>query len=194
MVPRFYDPASGTVRLDGIDLRELRLQDLRAQVAVVFQESILLPGTVGQNIALGQPDAVPAQVEAAARAAGAHDFIQRLPNKYDTIVGEGAARLSVGEVQRIGLARAFLKDAPILLLDEPTSALDEQSERQIMSSLGELMRGRTTLIVAHRLRTIRGVDKIVVLDQGRVIEEGAPEELLRRSGSYYARLEREDLA
>jgi ATP-binding cassette, subfamily B, bacterial len=188
MVPRFYDPAAGTVRLDGVDLRDLRLEDLRAQVAVVFQESILLPGTVAENIALGWPEASQAQIEAAARAAGAHDFIQRLPNKYDTVVGEGAARLSVGEAQRIGLARAFLKDAPILLLDEPTSALDEQSERQIVASLAELMRGRTTLIVAHRLSTIRGVDRIAVLDNGKVLEEGSPEELLRRRDSYYARL------
>ncbi len=188
LLPRFYDPLSGAVKLDGIDLRDLRLTDLRRQIALVFQESILLPGTIAENIALGRSGATPAEIEAAARAANAHEFIQRLPHKYDTVVGEGATRVSVGENQRIGLARAYLKDAPILLLDEPTSSLDANSESLILASLARLMQGRTTLIVAHRLSTVRGVDRIVVLDAGRVVEQGAPSELLKSPQGYYHRM------
>jgi ATP-binding cassette, subfamily B, bacterial len=187
LVPRFFDPTSGAVKLDGEDLRRLRLKDLREQIAVVLQEPILLSTTVAENIAYGKAGATPAEIEAAARAANAHAFIDRLPKKYDTLVGEGSSRLSVGERQRINIARAFLKDAPILLLDEPTSALDAESEQQVVASIFDLMRGRTTLMVAHRLSTIRRVDKIVVLEDGRVTECGAPEELLK-SGGYFARV------
>ena len=187
LVPRFFDPSAGAVKLDASDLRELRLKDLREQIAVVMQEPILLPTTIAENIAYGKPDATSAEIETAARAANAHDFIVRLPHKYQTVVGEAAARLSVGERQRINIARAFLKDAPILLLDEPTSALDAESEAQVVASIFELMHGRTTLMVAHRLSTIRRVDKVVVIDAGRVTECGSPDELIARGG-YFARV------
>lgn len=187
LVPRFFDPNSGAVKLDGVDLRELRLKDLREQIAVVLQEPILLPTTIAENIAFGKPDATAAEIEAAARAANAHEFISKLPQQYQTVVGDGAARLSVGERQRINIARAFLKDAPILLLDEPTSALDAESEAQVVESIFNLMRGRTTLMVAHRLSTIRRVDKVVVMEAGCVTECGSPEELMQRGG-YFARV------
>jgi ATP-binding cassette subfamily B protein/subfamily B ATP-binding cassette protein MsbA len=187
LLPRFFDPTDGAVRLDGADLRELRLKGLRQQMALVLQEPILLPASIAENIAYGNPRASRAEIEAAACAANAHPFIAKLANGYDTVVGDGGARLSVGERQRLNLARAFLKDAPILLLDEPTSALDADSEALVVSSLFELMKGRTTLMVAHRLTTISRVDKILVLQDGRLIEEGSPTELKARPG-YYARV------
>ena len=187
LIPRFFDASSGAVKLDGADLRELRLRDLRAHVAVVLQEPILMPTTVAENIAYGKPGASRAEIEAAAKSANADGFIQKLPQRYDTVIGEGAARLSVGEKQRLNLARAFLKDAPILLLDEPTSALDAESEALVVASLNELKRGRTTLIVAHRLSTIRCVDKVLVLEDGRLTQMGSPAELAERGG-YYARV------
>ena len=187
LLPRFFDPTDGVVRLDGVDLRELRLKDLRTQIALVLQEPILLPASIAENIAYGKARASRKEIEAAARAANADKFIEKLPNGYNTIVGEGATRLSVGERQRLNLARAFLKDAPILLLDEPTSALDADSEALVVSSLFKLMKGRTTLLVAHRLTTIGRVDKILVLQEGKLIEEGSPSELQARQG-YYARV------
>ncbi|MBI3879922.1 MAG: ABC transporter ATP-binding protein [Verrucomicrobia bacterium] len=187
LLPRFYDPTGGAVRLDGADLRELKLKDLREQIAVVLQEPILLPTTIAENIACGKPGATRDDIEAAARAANADAFIRKLPQGYDTQVGEGAARLSVGEKQRLNLARAFLKDAPILLLDEPTSALDAESEALVVASLNDLMKGRTVLMVAHRLSTIRRVTKIIVLENGRLAEMGSHEELLARGG-YYTRV------
>ena len=186
LLPRFFDPNQGSVRLDGHDLRSLRLRDLRAHVALVMQEPLLLPATIAENIAFGRPDASPDQIANAARAAQADGFIRNLPQQYDTLVGEGATRLSAGEKQRLNLARAFLKDAPVLVLDEPTSALDGESEGLVMASLHELMRGRTTLIVAHRLTTIRRANRILVLEQGRITETGTPAELLR-AGGYLAR-------
>jgi ABC-type multidrug transport system fused ATPase/permease subunit len=187
LLPRFFDPTTGVVRLDGVDLRELRLKELRAQVALLFQEPILLPATVAENIAYGRPTASSTDIEAAARAAHADGFIRKLPRQYETVVGEGATRLSVGEKQRLNLARAFLKDAPVLVLDEPTSALDAESEALVVAGLDALMRGRTTLLAAHRLATIRRAPKIMVLEDGRVTELGSAEELTRQ-GRYYARV------
>ncbi len=187
LLPRFFDPESGAVLLEGVDLRDLRLEDLRAQVALVLQEPIILPTTVAENISYGKPGATMEQIEAAAHAARADELIEKLPDHYRTVIGDGGARLSVGEKQRINLARAFLKDAPILLMDEPTSALDVESEAQVVASLFALMRGRTTLMVAHRLTTIRRVDKILVVNNGRLTEMGAPEDLLAEQG-YYARV------
>jgi ATP-binding cassette subfamily B protein/subfamily B ATP-binding cassette protein MsbA len=173
LLPRFFDPTRGGIELDGIDLREFRLQDLRRLIALVLQEPIILPATVAENIAYGKPGAAPAEIEAAARAANAAAFIEMLPQKYQTPIGEGAARLSAGERQRINLARAFLKNAPILLLDEPTSALDAESEKLIAESLRELLRGRTALIVAHRLATIAGLPRLFRLEEGRLTESPA---------------------
>jgi len=187
LLPRFFDPASGAVLLEGIDLRDLRLADLRAQIGLVLQKPIMLPATVAENIAYGKPNATMAEIETAAHYANASGFIEKLPEHYQTIVGDGGTHLSVGERQRINLARAFLKDAPILLMDEPTSALDVESEAQVVASLFALMRGRTTLMVAHRLTTIRRVDKILVVENGRLTEMGAPDDLLAEQG-YYARV------
>src|SRR6266566_3157322 len=187
LLPRFFDPASGAVLLEGVDLRDLRLEDLRAQIGLVLQKPIILPTTVAENIAYGKPHATMAEIEAAAHYANASAFIEKLPQQYQTAIGDGGARLSVGEKQRINLARAFLKDAPILLMDEPTSALDVESEAQVVASLFALMRGRTTLMVAHRLTTIRRVDKILVVDNGGLTEMGAPDDLLAQQG-YYARV------
>jgi ATP-binding cassette, subfamily B, bacterial len=187
LLPRFFDPMGGAVHLEGVDLRDLRLEDLRAQIALVLQEPIILPTTVAENISYGNLQATMAEIEAAAHAAHADVMIEKLPQQYQTIIGEGGARLSVGEKQRINLARAFLKDAPILLMDEPTSALDVESEAQVVASLFALMRGRTTLMVAHRLTTIRRVDKVLVVDRGRLTEMGSPDDLLAQQG-YYARV------
>ena len=187
LLPRFYDPHGGAVLLEGVDLRQLRVKDLRAQIALVLQEPIILPATIAENISYGRPDAKQSEIEAAARAANAEEFICRLPQHYKTRVGEAGVRLSVGETQRLSLARAFLKNAPLLLMDEPTSALDVESEAQVAASFFELMRGRTTLMVAHRLSTIRRVNKILVIEDGQVAEFGTPEELLARGG-YYARV------
>lgn len=187
LIPRFFDPAEGAVRLDGADLRGLRLKDLRRHIAVVMQEPVLMPGSIAENIAFGKPGAGATEIEAAARAANAHEFISRLPEGYATQVGDGGARLSVGERQRLNIARAFLKDAPILLLDEPTSALDAESEALVVASLLRLMKSRTTVMIAHRLSTISHVDRILVLEQGRMVEDGSPAELKGGAG-YYARV------
>jgi len=170
LLPRFFDPVAGAITLDGIDLRDLRLRDLRLQIALVQQEPVILSATVAENIACGKPGSTREEIETAARAANAEAFIQKLPEKYDTVLGEGAARLSAGERQRIHLARAFLKDAPILLLDEPTSALDAESEDLIAQSLRELIRGRTTLLVAHRPATIATMSRVLLLNEGRLTE------------------------
>ncbi len=187
MIPRFLDPDAGCVRLNGRKLSEYSRSTLRENVALVLQESLLLPTSIAENIGYGRDGATRAEIEAAARSANAHDFILRLPQGYDTVVGDGAARLSVGEKQRLNLARAFLKDAPILLLDEPTSALDSESEALVLASLRRLMKGRTTLMVAHRLATIREVDRIVVLNEGRVVEVGTAAHL-QLQGGYFARV------
>ncbi len=184
LLPRFYDPDSGRVLIDGRDVREATKKSLRSNISVVLQDTLLLSGTVLENIAYGRPDATPAEIRAAAAAAQADTFIAQLPLGYETPVGERGVRLSGGQKQRIGLARAFLKNAPILLLDEPTSALDLGTEAEIMGTLNALMRRYTTLIVTHRLSTIHHVDCIHVMDQGQVVESGTGEELLARNGAY----------
>jgi len=181
LLPRFFDPTGGAIKLDGVDLRDLRLPDLRSQIALVLQEPVILSATIAENIGYGKPGATRQEIETAARAANADVFIQKLAGKYDTPVGEGAARLSTGERQRIHLARAFLKDAPILLLDEPTSALDAESEALIGQSLRELLRGRTTLLVAHRPGTIAAMQRVLVLNEGR-LTECSMAEALRKAG------------
>src|SRR3989454_4880787 len=184
LVPRFYDPTTGAIALDGRDLREITKRTLRAQIAIVLQDTLLFSTTVRENIAYGRPDATEQEIIQAARRAQADDFIRQLPNGYASLVGERGGHLSVGQRQRIGIARAFLKNAPILLLDEPTSALDPATESAIMETIKELMRGRTTLIATHRLATIHNVDQIVVLEGGRVIEKGRGPELAARGGLY----------
>ncbi|HJX98521.1 MAG TPA: ABC transporter ATP-binding protein [Chthoniobacterales bacterium] len=184
LVPRFYDPTSGSVTLDGRDVREITKKSLRAQIGIVLQDTLLFSTTIRENIAYGRPDATEDEIIDAAKRAQADEFIQQLPNGYSSTVGERGQQLSVGQRQRIGIARAFLKNAPILLLDEPTSALDPATEAAIMDTIKELMRGRTTLIATHRLATIHNVDRIVVLERGRVVEQGTGAELLARGGVY----------
>ncbi|WP_369221798.1 ABC transporter ATP-binding protein [Streptomyces sp. R39] len=186
---RFYDPDRGAVRLDGTDLRELSLSDVRENVAVVLQETLVFHGTVRDNIAYGRPTATQAEIVAAARAADAHEFVERLPDGYDTLVGQRGRTLSGGQCQRLAIARAMIRDAPVLLLDEPTAGLDAGSARRIMEPLRRLMAGRTTVVISHQLLTVRDATRIVVLDQGRVVEDGAHAELLGHQGPY-ARLHR----
>ncbi len=184
LVPRLYDPSAGRVLLDGRDLRDITKTSLRRHVSVVLQDTVLFSTTVRENIAYGRPDATDAQIAEAAKRAQAHDFIAEMADGYRSQVGERGSHLSVGQRQRIGIARAFLKNAPILLLDEPTSALDPSTEQAIMAVIEELMRGRTTLIITHRIATIHKLPKIVVLDHGRVVEVGGGEELVARGGVY----------
>ena len=189
LLPRFYDPDSGQVLLDGIGLREYRLQDLRNQLSLVSQEVMLVDDTIRNNIAFSAPGADAAAVERAARAAHVMDFADELPDGLDTQIGERGALLSGGQRQRVAIARALLKNAPVLVLDEATSALDSESERAVQGALAELLRGRTTLVIAHRLSTIEKVDRIIVLDDGRIIESGTHTELLA-AGNVYAALHR----
>jgi ATP-binding cassette, subfamily B, bacterial MsbA len=184
LVPRLFDPTDGAVLIDGADLRDVTLESLRRQVAVVAQEAVLFDDSVRANIAFGRPGASEEEIVAAATAAAAHDFIMRLPDGYETSVGDRGSRLSGGERQRVALARALLKNAPILLLDEATSALDSESERLVQDALALLARGRTSLVIAHRLSTIRAADLIVVMDGGRVAEQGSHEELIAAGGIY----------
>jgi ATP-binding cassette, subfamily B, bacterial len=182
---RFYDPAQGAVLVDGHDLRDLELCSLRRQVSVVLQDALLLSGTIRDNIAYGRPDATAVEVEEAARKAQAHDFITSLPEGYETNLAERAVNMSGGQKQRIAIARAFLKDAPILVMDEPTSALDTNTEAALLDALRTLIKGRTTLIIAHRLSTVSLANRIIVLRDGRVAEQGSHEELMQRRGAYY---------
>src|SRR3989454_4269013 len=184
LVPRFYDPSSGSVMLDDRDVREITKKSLRAQIAIVLQDTLLFSTTVRENIAYGRPDATDKEIVDAAKRAQADEFIRQLPQGYGSLVGERGGHLSVGQRQRIGIARAFLKNAPILLLDEPTSALDPSTESAIMDTIKELMRGRTTLIATHRLATIHGLDQIIVLEHGRIVEKGRGPELIARGGVY----------
>ncbi|WP_421736348.1 ABC transporter ATP-binding protein [Caulobacter sp.] len=189
LIPRFYDVTGGAVTIDGHDVRSVTIASLRDRIALVTQEPFLFDDTIRANIAYARPDATDAQIVAAAEQAAAHEFITALPNGYETSVGEAGARLSGGQRQRIAIARAFLKDAPILLLDEATSALDTESEAQVQAALERLMAGRTTILIAHRLSTVKGADRIYVIDKGRVVETGAHADLIRGKG-LYARLAR----
>jgi subfamily B ATP-binding cassette protein MsbA len=184
---RFYDPAEGRIVIDGQDIRDVTLRSLRENIALVSQETVLFDETIAANIAYGKPNASQEEIEDAAKAAAAHDFISTMPDGYQTMVGPRGVKLSGGQRQRLAIARALLKDAPILLLDEATSALDTQSEQQVQQALELLMKGRTTLIIAHRLSTIRHADVIYVLDQGAIVESGTHEDLLE-AGGLYARL------
>ena len=187
LIPRFNDPWSGRVMIDGHDLREVQLKTVREQVALMLQEPFLFPYSIAENIAYGSPEAKAPEIEAAARAANAHGFITRLPEGYQTMLGEYGATLSGGERQRVAIARALLKNAPILILDEPTSALDAETEHLLLEALERLMKGRTTFIIAHRLSTVRRADCILVLQDGQVVERGSHDELLAR-GEHYSHL------
>ncbi len=184
LVPRFYDPSSGFVTLDGRDVREIKKKSLREQIGIVLQDTLLFSTTVRENIAYGRPEATEEEIIDAAKRAQADEFIRQMPDGYASTVGERGQQLSVGQRQRIGIARAFLKNAPVLLLDEPTSALDPATEAAIMETIKDLMRGRTTLIATHRLATIHDVDRIVVVERGRIVEQGSGPELLARGGVY----------
>ena len=187
LIPRFYDVTGGRILVDGQDVREVTQRSLRQNIGIVQQDVFLFPGSFRENIAYGDFDATPEQIEEAAKRANIHDFILAQPQGYDTLVGERGVRLSGGQKQRISIARVFLKDPAILILDEATSALDNATELMIQQALDELCRGRTTLIVAHRLSTIQGADKIVVLTEEGIQEEGSHRELLEQDG-LYARL------
>jgi ABC-type multidrug transport system fused ATPase/permease subunit len=184
LLPRFYEAQKGRILLDGTDIRQLTLESLRRQISIVLQEPLLFSGTIAENIRYGRLEANREEIMDAARAANAHDFIMKLPRQYETELGERGVQLSGGERQRIAVARAFLKDAPVLILDEPTSSIDSKTEAVILDALDRLMIGRTTFMIAHRLSTIRRADTILVLDHGRLVERGTHEELLRRRGLY----------
>ncbi|UCD84558.1 MAG: lipid A export permease/ATP-binding protein MsbA [Deltaproteobacteria bacterium] len=191
LVPRFYEANEGTVLLDGKDIREFTIKSLRAQIGIVTQQVILFNDTVRNNIAYGDISKSEEDIFKAAKAANAHDFIIKLPEGYDTVIGEGGGRLSGGERQRLAIARALLKDAPILILDEATSSLDAQSEGEVQKALETLMQGRTTFVIAHRLSTIKKADRIIVIANGEVLEEGKHQELLKRKGEYYRLYEKQ---
>ena len=184
LIPRFYDPARGRILIDGTTSTTYKLAALRAQVGFVLQETVLFRGTIRENIAYGRPGATDEEVIAAAKLANADEFISRMPHGYDSVVGERGDTLSGGQRQRIGIARAVIRNSPIMILDEPTAALDTESERLVIEGLQRLMKGRTVIMIAHRLSTIRDADKIIVLKDGVVAEEGTNDELIARGGVY----------
>jgi len=184
LIPRFYDPIGGRVLIDGVDLKELQLASLRSKIGYVLQDTVLFHGTVRENIGYGRPNASEEEIVAAAKLANAHDFITAMPHGYDTMVGDRGLTLSGGQRQRIGIARAVIRDTPILILDEPTAALDTESERLVIEGLERLMKGRTVITIAHRLSTIRDAHKIIVLKDGVVHEQGTHDELLKLNGVY----------
>ena len=184
LIPRFRDPDGGTITIDGVDIRDYPLRDLRSQVGFVLQDTVLLRGTVRDNIAFGRPDATEGEIVAAAKAANAHEFITRMPKGYDSVVGDRGATLSGGQRQRIGIARALIRDNPILILDEPTAALDAESEHLVIEALERLVAGRTVIAIAHRLSTLRNAEKIIVVKDGVVAEDGTRQQLLRLDGVY----------
>ena len=184
LIPRFYDPTAGRVLIDGVNVTDYHLDGLRGQIGFVLQDTVLFLGSIRDNIAYGRPDATQAEIVAAAKVANADEFISKMPHGYETMVGERGLTLSGGQRQRIGIARAVLRNSPILILDEPTAALDTESEKLVMEALERLMRDRTVITIAHRLSTIRDADKIVVLKGGVVAEEGTHEELVARNELY----------
>jgi subfamily B ATP-binding cassette protein MsbA len=188
LIPRFYDVTGGAVLIDDVDIREVTLRSLRAQVGIVTQETVLFDEAIALNIAYGSPTASKEEIEAAARAAHAHEFILQQPQGYETRIGERGQKLSGGQRQRIAIARALLKNSPILILDEATSALDAESEQLVQEALANLMRNRTAFVIAHRLSTVRRADVIVALERGRVAEIGRHDELLAKPDSVYAKL------
>jgi len=185
LIPRFFDPTKGRVLIDGVDARRLELDFLRRSIGLVFQESLLFKSSVADNIAFGNPQASQSAIEHAAKLAGAHSFIVELPRGYDTVLEEGAVNLSGGQRQRLAIARALLLEPPILLLDDPTTAVDPETEHEVLEAMRGATAGRTTLIVANRLSTLRRADTIVVLSEGQIVERGTHESLLEQRGIYY---------
>jgi len=184
LVPRFYDPNEGVIKIDGIDVRKIKQQSLRQHISYVLQENVLFHGPLWQNIAYGKPEATRKEIERAAELANAMEFIEKLPEGLDTVVGERGMTLSGGQRQRIAIARAIIRNTPILMLDEPTSGLDAASEKLVFEALDRLMEGKTTIVIAHRLSTIRRADVIFVVNEGVIVEQGKHQELLKAGGLY----------